>query len=77
MDKTNKIPQAVIDELQPQEGYSYAKYLCTFDDTDYYCLSYYEDVIVGLPLFVGYQNGKTHIVPNFSETELKIFSMIE
>ncbi len=52
MKQSNNIPQAVIDELQPQEGFSYIKHLGTLDNTDYYCLSYKEDVEVGFPTVI-------------------------
>lgn len=63
MDKTNKIPQAVIDELQPQEGYSHIVYSHSENGINYYALAYdKERDFTGLPQMIGYKNGQLYIV---------------
>lgn len=47
---SKKIPQLVVDLLQPEKDLSYVKYLGSQDDNTYYILSYYEPVTVGFPM---------------------------
>lgn len=56
MNKTKNIPQAVIEKLEPREGFSYIKYLGTQDGISYYCLFYYVTEDVGFPKVVACEN---------------------
>ena len=53
-----KIPQSVIDLLQPEKDFSYVEYLGQQKDNTYYILSYYKEVCVGFPMVVLWKNSK-------------------
>ena len=53
---SKKIPQSVIDLLQPEKDFSYVGYLGKQDNKIYYILSYYESVDVGFPMVALWEN---------------------
>lgn len=57
-----KIPQSVIDLLQPEKDFSYVEYLGHQNNKIYYILSYYEEVDVGFPMVVLWENQKATMV---------------
>ena len=57
-----KIPQPIIDLLQPQKDFSYVKYLGSQNNKIYYILSYYEPVDVGFPMVALWENGEITMV---------------
>lgn len=57
---SEKIPQSVIDLLQPEKDYSYVGYLGEQDNKIYYILSYCEPVDVGFPMVALWENEIAH-----------------
>ena len=59
---SEKIPQSVIDLLQPEKDFPYVKYLGSQNNKIYCILSYYEPVDVGFPMVALWENGEITMV---------------